>query len=530
MTLDARLDALTAALAAAEGRLDDTLLDPARDVVARATERRRVSSGHTVVSLGGATGSGKSSLFNALSGIELAGVGVRRPTTTWTLACTWGSTSAAPLLDWIGVPERQRLTRQGSLDLPSAYDAMLDGLVLLDMPDHDSFVDRHHDEVDAIVARSDLFVWVLDPQKYADAALHDQYLRPRVGHQDNTIIVLNQIDRLQGGDREIALKDVRRLLDEAGLTQTPLLAISTQTGEGVEELRSIIAGRIAGNDAWSKRLEVDVREAAQSLIAVTGTEAAPGISGEHQRRMRQTFHTCVGVPQIGRAVQVSVDRRLRLETGWPFFGWLHRATKDPLASLGLLRSPRDLVADTMPMAPSVQAATADLAVREVTNEASDGMHRDWRRVVLQSGGERAVIDVLDRAVADVDLGLDTTPGWVLPWRLLQWLCVALLVLGTVWSIGAVVGMFSAVPVPAGPSPLGIPLPFWLLTVGLLGGIALTVTSTKFAAAVAARHAQKVEKALDATIDRVIADDIIPPVRAELDRYEEYREHVTAAAV
>ena len=42
----------------------------------------------------------------------------------------------------------------------------------------------------------DLLVWVADPQKYADAALHDGYLRPLAGHGDAMVVVLNQADRL----------------------------------------------------------------------------------------------------------------------------------------------------------------------------------------------------------------------------------------------------------------------------------------------------------------------------------------------
>src|SRR5674476_686316 len=84
-----RLDGLSRAMDAAQGRIDDDLLEPAAEVVDRASERLRLSGEHTIVALAGATGSGKSSLFNALTDLELAGTGVRRPTTSWTLACAW---------------------------------------------------------------------------------------------------------------------------------------------------------------------------------------------------------------------------------------------------------------------------------------------------------------------------------------------------------------------------------------------------------------------------------------------------------
>ena len=40
---------------------------------------------------------------------------------------------------------------------------------------------EHRLEVDRLVELVDLLVWVLDPQKYADAALHDRYLRRSPG-------------------------------------------------------------------------------------------------------------------------------------------------------------------------------------------------------------------------------------------------------------------------------------------------------------------------------------------------------------
>ena len=52
----------------------------------------------------------------------------------------------------------------------------LRGLVLLDLPDFDSVEARHRLEVDRLLRLVDLVVWVLDPQKYADRVVHQQYL------------------------------------------------------------------------------------------------------------------------------------------------------------------------------------------------------------------------------------------------------------------------------------------------------------------------------------------------------------------
>ena len=76
-----RVEALHGFLTAVEGVVPEERIAPARALVVRAQERMRLSRGYTVVALAGATGSGKSSLFNAVARIELSPVGLRRPTT-----------------------------------------------------------------------------------------------------------------------------------------------------------------------------------------------------------------------------------------------------------------------------------------------------------------------------------------------------------------------------------------------------------------------------------------------------------------
>ena len=159
--LDQRLAALGEAADLAEGRLDGEAVKRARAVVAQAGARLGLGLESTVVALAGPTGAGKSQLFNALAGEPLAAVGRRRPTTSAGQAAVWGD-GADPLLDWLEIPSRHRLAADG-----------LDGLVLLDLPDFDSVEVAHRLEVDRVVGLADLVAWVVEPQKYADAALHD---------------------------------------------------------------------------------------------------------------------------------------------------------------------------------------------------------------------------------------------------------------------------------------------------------------------------------------------------------------------
>ena len=175
-------------------------VDEAGRVVDRAGARLRLSAEHTVVALAGATGSGKSSTFNALAGLDLAAVGVRRPTTSYATACVWGDEGAAELLEWLDIPPRHRVVRDSMLDR-GHQDNGLDGLVLLDLPDHDSTEVSHHLEVERLVGLTDLMVWVLDPQKYADAAVHQRFLAPLATHRDVMLVVLNHIDEVSPDGR-----------------------------------------------------------------------------------------------------------------------------------------------------------------------------------------------------------------------------------------------------------------------------------------------------------------------------------------
>ncbi|OLO49934.1 ABC transporter, partial [Actinomyces oris] len=61
-------------------------LTRARDVLTQASHRRRLAPETTVAALLGATGSGKSSLANALTGSEVSRTARTRPTTTQPLA------------------------------------------------------------------------------------------------------------------------------------------------------------------------------------------------------------------------------------------------------------------------------------------------------------------------------------------------------------------------------------------------------------------------------------------------------------
>jgi hypothetical protein len=252
-----RLEALAALTRIGAGRdgFDADLIADSETLLLRANERLRLSAGHTVVALAGGTGSGKSTLFNALAGASFSPPGVIRPTTRDVHACVWGMEAAAPLLDWLGVPRRHRYARASVLD---SGEATLHGLILLDLPDHDSVIESSSEAVDRISKLADMLVWVLDPQKYADAAVHNRYLVPLARHAGVFTVVLSQADLLTAKEADDCAEDLRRLLDSEGLESTRLCVVSARSGAGLDEVRELLSGAVSASRAASERISADI--------------------------------------------------------------------------------------------------------------------------------------------------------------------------------------------------------------------------------------------------------------------------------
>ncbi|MGH3273751.1 MAG: GTPase, partial [Streptosporangiaceae bacterium] len=258
--LSARLSALARLIQISSKRsgsdgISPDLINDAGELLTRSGERLRLSSSHTVVALAGGTGSGKSSLFNRISGADFSAAGVTRPVTRDVHACVWGVSGSGPLLEWLGVPRRYRYARASALD---GGEQSMAGLVLLDLPDHDSVMAHASDQVDQLVELADQMVWVLDPQKYADAAVHRRFLMPRAAHADVMTIVLNQSDVLTPEQLEDCVNDLRRLLDSEDLHDARILVTSAVTGAGVDALVGLLADTVSMRRAAAARIAADV--------------------------------------------------------------------------------------------------------------------------------------------------------------------------------------------------------------------------------------------------------------------------------
>ncbi|MDR7255281.1 GTPase Era involved in 16S rRNA processing [Nocardioides sp. BE266] len=532
--IGARVDGLERAAAAARGRVDDAVVDDATAVAARAAGRLRLSADHTVVALAGATGSGKSSTFNALTELELAAVGVRRPTTSWATACVWGKEGAEELLEWLGIPARHQVTRDSMLS-KGDEDAEMRGVVLLDLPDHDSTEVSHHLEVERLVRLADMLVWVLDPQKYADAAIHDRFLKPLAGHADVMLVVLNHIDTVPENRRQSMLDDVRRLLEADGLAGVPVLPVSARQGWGVDELRALIVKRVAEKKATRARLEADVRAAAQRLQAEVGSGKAPTLSPERVAALDDAFADAAGVPIVVQAVADSTRIRANRATGWPVTAWFSRLRPDPLKRLhlDLGSSGKELTGTartSVPRATGVQSARVDREVRALADQVGEGMAPSWATAVRAASVSRLpdLNDRLDRAVSATDLGAAKIPVWAGLVRVLQYLLILSAIVGAGWLALLALGSYARLPEPPTPEFGAFPLPTLLLIGGIGLGLLLALVCRWLVSATAKTRARTADKRLRDAISEVSGEVVVEPIQAELTSYAAVRDGLSAA--
>ncbi|MEU3981346.1 YfjP family GTPase [Streptomyces sp. NPDC026672] len=510
--LRSRLDALRELVGLSRTRVDSRTLAEAGRVLDEATARRRLSGQHTVVAIAGATGSGKSQLFNTLAGVAISETGVRRPTTAAPIVCSW-SDGAAGLIDRLGVPGR---LRRRPVQSPEA-EAQLSGLVLVDLPDHDSAAVQHREQVDRILKLVDAVIWVVDPEKYADAVLHERYLRPMAGHAEVMFIVLNQVDRLPGEAAHQVLDDLRRLLDEDGIALgehgepgATVLSLSALTGDGVGELREVLGQFLAMRGAAARRVAADVDAAAAGLWPVYATGRRTGLSEEARDEFSARLADAVGATAAGDAAERAWLRNANRACGTPWLR-LWRWYQDRL----------DTPSGRFPALGQVdEEATArqrvEQAVRTVSEHASAGLPGPWAQAVREAAvrGSQGLSEALDGLATRAVLpGRPPRPGWW-PAAVLAQACMTLLqVVGGLWLVGQIVGVMAP--------NLGVPV--LLMVAGIVGGPVVEWSCRMAARGPARRYGLEAERRLREAAAGCGRARVLDPLASELLRYREVRE-------
>lgn len=251
------LDAVDRVAASAAGVVSDASAGRAERTAVDLRKRRAHQGVALVAALAGGTGTGKSSLLNAIAGERVASVSALRPHTGRPLA--WIPERRGPgidaLLDDLGIADRVTHER-------------VPGPALIDLPDMDSIDGDHRRIVDTLLPRVDVVVWVLDPFKYADPVLFDDYLEPLVAYRTQFVFVLNKIDLITDESRAPLVEAVRSRLADAGHLGAPLFVTAAAPAAGgpaagVDELEQHLTSQMDAKQValskWLTDLEAELR-------------------------------------------------------------------------------------------------------------------------------------------------------------------------------------------------------------------------------------------------------------------------------
>jgi energy-coupling factor transporter ATP-binding protein EcfA2 len=532
--LGARLEALGRAVELGEGRCDAAVLAPVRALLVRAAARRRLCPERTVVALAGGTGSGKSSLFNAMAGQVLAPTGVRRPTTSRSRAAIWpaaaagsGEDDVSGLLDWLEVRDRHFM----SGDSGGRPGSDLAGLVLIDLPDFDSTVAAHRLESERMTQVVDLLAWVLDPQKYADAAVHQRYLRPLAAHRDVMMVVLNHADRLDVDALDACRRHLVRLLTDDGLTGVPVLTTSATRGDGLPQLRAALVERVKTSQVAVARLHADADGAVSALEPLcargSGQRAVERDSARSEESLVRALAVAAGAGPVADAAGRSYRMRATASVGWPLTRWVSRLRPDPLRRLHLAAGSAGLT--SLPPATGAQRAQVSNALRELVTDRTRGLAPTWRAsaTAVIENRQNDLPGELDRAVRAAQLSPTDRPRWWAAVRGVQLLFLLTAVVGVLWL--AVLAGFAYLKLPGPNVHIGrASLPTLLLIGGLALGLLTSLLVRPFVAAGATRRRARARRSLDTGIREVARRAVLAPLAVELDAASAFCQALDAA--
>jgi hypothetical protein len=290
------LDKVDVAIAESKGVVSLSSLESVSRLADEARVRLCYPESVVVVALAGGTGSGKSSLLNAIVGDELALTGGLRPSTVGPLAC---------------VPRPSRAALDGYLDVLGVEERVdHDGppwLCLIDLPDNDSVEVDHRHQTARLIPRVDMIVWVTDPEKYRDASLHRGSIAPVAAYQRQFVFVLNQIDRIDAHDVPVVIEDLVEALLEDGIAEPEIIVTAAQPR----------AGPPIGVDQVVERLERSRNQAGQvhrkllTDLAAAASQLISSSSGAHaiefERRWEVELVKKVSLALEGRVADAGHD-------------------------------------------------------------------------------------------------------------------------------------------------------------------------------------------------------------------------------
>ena len=578
------------AISYGEGRVPETVLLDAAETLERLSQRRELSTEHTVIGFFGATGSGKSTLFNAIAGQNIALSAPTRPTTSTVQAAIWEAEGSEELLDWLGIdkrvyPQTQALAAEGEATegnkatggvaapntvtepAPGLFNRIrravggrgemrtrTGGLILLDMPDFDSVTTANRDLAARMMRYVDVLVWVVDPQKYADAVIHRDFMVPLAASGAQALCVLNQADKLAPAEVPAVLASLTRLLQaegtEAHLLAAPI-AVSARTGEGVDVLRDLLAQVAAAKSLSLQRTDAQLHATASQLRTYAGGEGtvlAGSYALEAEQKLVKACYTSSQAEQVLQAATASYRRAAGQHTGWILTRWMSRLKADSLRRLhlgqqeetksmskaeksaGMLGSDSEnapeLVASSLPPLSAAQKARMANAVRQYSKQMAARIDEPWKRSMKEAAlsREAELPELLERDMVRIDYGLGRIRApWVI-FNALQWIALLSALVGVGW-LTLISGMaYLQIQLPPAPTPEGspVPLPTLLLLLGILLGIASAGVGRLLTAMGSRYYARKLRGRLQTGVEKAVQSCVVAPVQQEAKRLNAYR--------
>jgi hypothetical protein len=269
----------------------------------------------------GSTGSGKSSLVNALAGRQVSPSGVTRPTTRRPVVLVTPHEVEAFLAGRL----LGAMARADRLAL-AVHEAAFPGLAVVDAPDLDSVEAANRAAADELLQTADLCVFVTTAQRYADAVPWDFLIRAR-DRGLPLLLVVNRLPRDEG-ERAMILADCQRRFEAAGLQ--PQRLVGVLEGEFDPATDGLAAAAVAPLRAALAALDGDrAREAKLAALrgALDGLTAAVGAVA-HDLEIDERRAAALRAV-VRRSYEAELDTITRRLTGGVFLrGEVMRAWQD----------------------------------------------------------------------------------------------------------------------------------------------------------------------------------------------------------
>lgn len=199
-----------------------------------------------IVALLGATGTGKSKIFNTIAGSWVSPSGYRRPTTMAPVLLT--SSRNTELLKELFLNDYQKRVVNGSVEFSQHNEKeviivhdeseSLSNLVLVDTPDFDSVLEANRNAAADVFERCDAVLFITDAVKYADQASWN-YLSKIHERNKSAVIVVNRVKN------PLSLQDFARRLNDFGLIRD-VLSLSDEPDLSDMDLFKSENGAISG--------------------------------------------------------------------------------------------------------------------------------------------------------------------------------------------------------------------------------------------------------------------------------------------